>query len=53
MLILWYFEYITVVKLSDKETAFKIVALVYKVCVIMESFKIILSEIPFAYVQEK
>ena len=27
MLILWYFEYTTVVKISENETAFKIVAL--------------------------
>ena len=69
MLILCYFEYITEVKKYQRmkllwiaalglqlqtqlKQQFKAVSLI-KVCVIWKYFIIILSEIPFVYVQEK
>ena len=53
MLIPWYFEYTTVVKISENGTAFKIAALGLQGLCEMEYFIIILSEIPCAHVQEK
>ena len=69
MLILCYFEYTTVVRKYQRMKLLKIAALglqlqaqlkpkftavsLIKVCVIMYSFIIILSEIQFVYVQEK
>ena len=53
MLILSYFEYTTEVKISDNETAFEIVASGLQGLRKMKPFIIILSAIPFAYVQEK
>ena len=52
MLIHWYFDYTTVVKIENK-TAFKIAALGFKVYVIMDPLIIIHSEIEWACVQEK
>ena len=53
MLILWYFEYTTIVNISKNETAFKIAALGLQGLCDNGIFIIILSEIPCAYVQEK
>ena len=53
MLILWYFEYTTVAKISENETAFKIAALGLQGLCDNGSSIIILSEISCVYVKKK